>query len=113
MNITDVRVRKVEKDCLFSYKGNKYSVPPKYIYRQVIIASFDNLLQVYCDGKKIATHPIAKGKNIAVINRHHYASIDFSKHDKNHNSIFNDTNYDEKISNVDLEIYNYEWKYNG
>ena len=25
-------VRKVEKDCLFSYKGNKYSVPPKYIY---------------------------------------------------------------------------------
>lgn len=41
-------VRKVEKDCLFSYKGNKYSVPPKYIYRQVIVAGFDNLLQVYC-----------------------------------------------------------------
>ena len=44
--------RKVEKDCLFSYKGNKYSVPPKYIYRQVIVAGFDNLLQVYCDGEK-------------------------------------------------------------
>lgn len=44
-------VRKVEKDCLFSYKGNKYSVPPKYIYRHVIVAGFDNLLQVYCDGK--------------------------------------------------------------
>lgn len=44
-------VRKVEKDCLFSYKGNKYSVPPKYIYRHVIVAGFDNLLQVYCNGK--------------------------------------------------------------
>ena len=30
-------VRKVEKDCLFSYKGNKYSVPPKYIYRYVSV----------------------------------------------------------------------------
>ena len=45
-------VRKVEKDCLFSYKGNKYSVPPEYIYRYVMVAGFDNLLQVYCDGEK-------------------------------------------------------------
>ena len=101
-------VRKVEKDCLFSYKGNKYSVPPKYIYRHVVVAGFDNLLQVYCDGEKIATHPIARGKNIAVINKYHYDSISHSKHDKDHNSIFDDANYDEKLSNVDLEIYNYD-----
>jgi transposase len=101
-------VRKVEKDCLFSYKGNKYSVPPKYIYRYVIVAGFDNLLQVYCDGEKIATHPIAKGKNIAVISKYHYDSISHSHHDKDHNSIFDDANYDEKLSNVNLEVYNYE-----
>ena len=83
-------VRKVEKDCLFSYKGNKYSVPPKYIYRHVVVAGFDNLLQVYCDGEKIATHPISRGKNIAVINKYHYDSISHSKHDKDHNSIFDD-----------------------
>ena len=99
-------VRKVEKDCLFSYKGNKYSVPPKYIYRHVVVAGFDNLLQVYCDGEKIATHPIARGKNMAVINKYHYDSISHSKHDKDHNSIFDDANYDEKLSNVDLEVYN-------
>ena len=101
-------VRKVEKDCLFSYKGNKYSVPPKYIYRHVIVAGFDNLLQVYCDGEKIATHPIAKGKNMAVIHKCHYDSISHSQHDKDHNSIFDASNYDEKISNVDLEVYNYD-----
>lgn len=101
-------VRKVEKDCLFSYRGNKYSVPPKYIYRHVVVAGFDNLLQVYCDGEKIATHPIARGKNMAVINKYHYDSISHSKHDKDHNSIFDDANYDEKLSNVDLEVYNYD-----
>ena len=101
-------IRKVEKDCLFSYKDNKYSVPPKYIYRHVIVAGFDNLLQVYCDGEKIATHPIAKGKNMAVISKYHYDSISHSQHDKDHNSIFDDDNYDEKLSNVNLEVYNYD-----
>lgn len=101
-------IRKVEKDCLISYKGNKYSVPPKYIYRNVIVAGFDNLLQVYCDGEKIATHPIAKGKSRAVINRYHYDAISHSEHDNSHNGIYNDINYDEKISSINLEAYNYE-----
>lgn len=87
-------VRKVEKGCLISYKGNKYSVPPKYIYRNVIVAGFDILLQVYCDGEKIATHPIARGKNRAVISRYHYDAISHSRYDNNHSSIYNDINYD-------------------
>ena len=67
-----------------------------------------NLLLVYCDGKKIATHPIAKGKNMAVINKYHYDSISYSHHDKDHNAIFDDADYDEKLSNLNLEVYNYE-----
>lgn len=101
-------VRKVEKDCLISYQGNKYSVPPKYIFRYVIVAGFDNLLQIYCDGEKIATHPISKEKNTAVINKYHYDAISHSKHDNDHNAIYNDINYDEKIGNINLEVYNYE-----
>lgn len=101
-------VRKVEKDCLISYQGNKYSVPPKYIFIYVIVAGFDNLLQIYCDGEKIATHPISKKKNTAVINKYHYDAISHSKHDNDRNAIYNDINYDEKIGNINLEVYNYE-----
>lgn len=37
-------IRKVENDCLVSYKSNKYSVPPKYIGRQVIVIALQNIL---------------------------------------------------------------------
>ena len=45
---------------------------------------------------------------IDAFSKYHYDSISHSQHDRDHNSIFDDANYDEKLSNVNLEVYNYD-----
>ena len=102
-------IRKVEKDCLFSYSGNKYSVPPKYIFRNVIVAEFNNLVVAYCDGESIATHPLCHDRNKTIINKSHYDKISsrMSEEFKNKNTIFDDdmNDYDSSLSNIDLKRY--------
>ncbi len=39
-----VNVRKVEKDCLISFGGSKYSVPSEYALKYVTVVSLDNML---------------------------------------------------------------------
>ena len=101
-------IRKVEKDCLFSYKNNKYSVPSEYIYRSIIVAEFNNLVVAYCDGLTIATHPIAKGKNQMIIAKSHYDKLlkRQSEEMKNNNTIYDEADYDSSLSNIDLRRYN-------
>lgn len=68
-------IRKVEKDCLLSYKNNKYSLPSEYIHRNIIVAEFDNLVDVYCDGETIATHPLVNSVNKMIISKSHYDKL--------------------------------------
>mgnify|MGYP002624125701 CR=1 FL=1 len=100
-------VRKVSKDGLFSYENNKYSVPIKYIYRQIIVASFNDLVIAYCDGKQIAIHPLLKDKHKIHVSASHYdaLSTSHSDYDNEHNSIYSDNDYN-FVNNINLEVYN-------
>ena len=71
---------KVQKDSLIHYKGNKYSVPSKYIGKMVSIKTNDDYLYVYYSTELITVHKIT-GKKINYHNEH-YISL-MSKYIKN------------------------------
>lgn len=45
--IDRINLRRVEKDCLISYAGNKYSVPAEYVGRDVTVIVLDHMLAAY------------------------------------------------------------------
>lgn len=100
-------IRKVEKDCLFSFKGNKYSVPSNYVARSIIVAEFNNLVVAYCDGETIATHPACKGRNQMVINKSHYDKLTqrINEEMNKTNTLLEQNDFDESLSNIDLKRY--------
>jgi len=100
------QIRKVEKDCLISYKNNKYSVPPLYIERQVIVVEMSNILIIYCDGLRIATHPLHKGTHKTIISKMHYDELMTRSSMKQINTIYNSNSYDDKVEIRDLGVYN-------
>lgn len=101
-------VRKVEKDCLISYKSNRYSVQPKYIYRHVIVAVLGTILRIYCDGTNIETHPLSNGTRQMIISKAHYDLLSHYGDKADRNSIYMDNSYDDQINISDLGVYDYE-----
>lgn len=73
--INKINLRKVEKDCLISYKGNKYSVPSEYAGKDVAVIGLDNTLSVYYQGIPLCTHKLSYGKNTLNVNREHYKKL--------------------------------------
>ena len=73
--IDKINLRKVEKDCLISYSGNKYSVPAEYALKHVTVVVLDNMLAVYSEGKQVALHRISYQKNDMVVNAGHYQRL--------------------------------------
>lgn len=63
-----INLRRVEKDCLISYAGNKYSVPAEYVGKDVAVVGLDNMLAAYFEGKQIALHKISYQKKDMVVN---------------------------------------------
>ena len=57
--ISNRQTRKVAKDSMVSYKGNKYSVPVKYINFDLNIIEKDNSLYIYDNTKLIRCHQIS------------------------------------------------------
>lgn len=49
----------VHKDSLVNYKGRKYSVPPKYIGKDVLLKQIDNQLYIYCNIELIRIHQLS------------------------------------------------------
>lgn len=49
----------VHKDSLVNYKGIKYSVPPKYIGKDVSLKQIENELHIYCTTELICIHQIS------------------------------------------------------
>ncbi|WP_408609944.1 Mu transposase domain-containing protein [Haploplasma axanthum] len=49
---------KVDTSAMVTYKQNKYSVPPKYLNKQVTAQVYDNKLHVYFNTKLITIHQI-------------------------------------------------------
>ena len=70
-----INLRRVEKDCLISYAGNKYSVPAEYVGRDVTVIVLDHMLAAYFEGKQIALHKLSYSKNTYNVNKEHYKSM--------------------------------------
>lgn len=73
--IDKINLRRVEKDCLISYAGNKYSVPAEYVGRDVTVIVPDHMLAAYFEGKQIALHKLSYSRNTLNVNKEHYNSM--------------------------------------
>jgi len=69
--------RRVAKDCLFSYGGNRYSVPFRFAGKTVLVREpvGGAHIEIYRDIKVIAKHLLAKGRGVIVIEPAHYHGI--------------------------------------
>lgn len=72
-----VAYREVAKDCLLSYRGNRYSVPHAYAGKRVVVKeAVDGGRIVIChQQERIAEHPLAAGKGAMVIEPEHYRGL--------------------------------------
>lgn len=73
--IDKINLRRVEKDCLISYAGNKYSVPAEYVGKDVTVIVLDYMLAAYFEGKQIALHKLSYSRNTLNVNKEHYKSM--------------------------------------
>ena len=69
--------RQVAKDCLLSYRGNRYSVPHAYAGKSVAVREpLDvRLIRIFHQRNQISEHRMATGKGQAVIDPAHYAGL--------------------------------------
>lgn len=69
--------REVTKDCLISYRGNRYSVPFPYVGKTVIVREplDGGVLRIFHRQDRIAEHVLASGKGAMVMEREHYGSL--------------------------------------
>lgn len=85
-HIDNRHYRKVSVELMINYRGKKYSVPTKYIGKQVEIITTDTELYVYYNGETIRTHTIIEqeSKNKFSYNTHDTVEIlrsDLKAHD--------------------------------
>lgn len=69
--------RRVAKDCLLSYRGNRYSVPFRFAGKTVLVREpvRGGSIQVYRDVKVIAEHRLAEGRGAMVMVPEHYQGL--------------------------------------
>lgn len=96
-------LRKVEKDCLISFKGNQYSVPPEYILKEVTVHQEKTILRIYHNQTLVAIHPIPRGTKNKIIDKKHYESIAKKPISDEDNTIF--TYSVEEVVARDLNVF--------
>lgn len=101
-----INLRRVEKDCLISYAGNKYSVPSEYTGKDVAVVGLDNMLAAYYEGKQIALHRISYQKKDMVVNPTHYRRLMLKQSFDIENTLFEGDNViDFPIHQPNLKAY--------
>jgi transposase len=72
-----VAYRQVAKDCLLSYRGNRYSVPHRYAGKTVVVkeAVGGGWLRICHPEGTLAQHRLATGKGAMVIQHEHYQGL--------------------------------------
>lgn len=104
--IDRMNVRKVGKDCLISYAGNKYSVPAEYIGTDVTVLVLENMISIYHNGERIALHKLSYNKNTMTVNREHYKPLMTRQTFRLQNTVFHDDeNIDPAVAQDDLSQY--------
>lgn len=73
-----VSYREVFKDCLVSYRGNRYSVPHPYAGKRVVVREpvEGGAIAIWHQQERIAEHILAAGKGAMVINPEHYRGLE-------------------------------------
>lgn len=104
--IDKINIRKVEKDCLINYAGNKYSVPSEYTGKHVTVVVLDNMLAAYYLGKQIALHNLSYHKNTMNINKQHYKKLIMKQSFDIENTLLTSSNsIDFEPHSIDLGVY--------
>lgn len=104
--IDRLNYRKVEKDCLISYAGNRYSVPSEYVSKEVAVIVLDNVLAVYYQGRQVALHRLSYQKRDMVVNPVHYRRLTLKQAFDTENLLFKNGHLaDYPIQQVDLSRY--------
>src|SRR5438552_3800851 len=69
--------RRVAKDCMLSYRGNRYSVPFRFAGKTVLVREpvSGGRIEIYSDIKVIAEHRLAAGRGVMVSDPVHYAGL--------------------------------------
>lgn len=69
--------RQVTKDCLLSYRGNRYSVPHNYAGKTITVreALDSGIIRIFHQQDCVAEHRLAEGKGEMVIEAAHYGSL--------------------------------------
>ena len=70
--LESLHYRKVAKDCHVSLENNYYSVPSKYVAREVIVSLGVKVVKIYSQEELIATHARSKGSGVFTTNIYHY-----------------------------------------
>lgn len=98
--------RKISKDCLVSFEGNKYSVPSNYAGRDAFVQATGQILSIYHRENLIAQHKINPGSNVMNINPQHYEPLTKRQSEKADNTLMNDTDVLHTfIPDIDLSVY--------
>ena len=71
----DKRAARVSSTALVRYRGNDYSVPTRYGFRDVLVKGFVDHVVVLCDGETIARHRRSYGARDFVFDPLHYLAL--------------------------------------
>src|SRR2546426_1925324 len=69
--------RRVAKDCMLSYRGNRYSVPFRFAGKTVLVREpvAGGRIEIYSGIKVIAEHRLAEGRGVMVTDPAHYEGL--------------------------------------
>lgn len=72
-----ISYRKASRECLVSYRGNCYSIPPEYAGMQVQLRHLplSDHMDIYVQDQKIASHQICKDKGQKIIDAAHHRAL--------------------------------------
>ena len=68
----DYKKCKVHPDCHIRHQRNFYSVPYRFVGKEVEVRFNDKMIYAFTDADEIAVHAITLGKNVYVTNKAHY-----------------------------------------
>ena len=68
----DYKTCKVHPDCHIRHQRNFYSVPYRFVGKEVEVKFNNKMIYAYCEAEEIAIHAIAVGTCIYVTNKGHY-----------------------------------------
>src|SRR2546427_755532 len=69
--------RRVAKDCMLSYRGNRYSVPFRFAGKTLLVREpvTGGRIEIYSEIKVIAEHRLAEGRGVMVSDPAHYEGL--------------------------------------